>query len=115
MTEHLDVGVLSDYWLAILPAEIEEAVEKHLLGCDECGDRLREVIALAEGLRALARSGSLNVTVSDRFVSHATETGLKVREYAPAAGTGIQCTVSADDDLLIARWRRTCRLHHAWI
>lgn len=103
MTEHVDVGVLTDYWLAILPAEVEEPVEEHLLGCDECGDRLREVIALAEGLRALARSGSLNVTVTEQFVAHAAETGLRVREYAPPAGEGIPCTVAADDDLLIAR------------
>ena len=54
--------------------------------CDGCGDRLREAIALAEGLRALARSGSLQVVVSDRFVEHAAETGQRVREYAPPRG-----------------------------
>ena len=103
MTAHLDVPVLMDYWLAVLASDVEESVEEHLLACDECGGRLREVIALAESLRTLARSGSLNVTVSDEFVAHASHTGLRVREYAPPAGEGIQCTVSADDDLLVAR------------
>jgi hypothetical protein len=91
-----------DYWLALSSPD-DEAVETHLLMCDECGDRLREVIALAEGLRALARSGSLQVVISDRFVKRAEETGLRVREYAPLPGEGIPCTVAADDDLLVAR------------
>ena len=71
--------------------------------CDGCGDRLREVIALAEGLRALARSGALQVVISDYFVERAVETGLQVREYAPPPGGAIQCTVAADDDLLVSR------------
>lgn len=92
-----------DYWLAALPAPGEDAVEQHLMTCDECGDRLRETIALAEGLRTLARSGSLQVVVSEQFAQHAAETGLRVREYAPPRGASIQCTVAADDDLLVAR------------
>jgi hypothetical protein len=43
------------------------------------------------------------VVVSDRFVKRAAETGLRVREYAPPLGGGVQCTVVADDDLLVAR------------
>jgi hypothetical protein len=92
-----------DYWLAALPSGSEDAVEHHLMTCDTCGDRLRETIALADGLRALTRSGSLQVVISDRFVEHAAETGLRVREYAPPRGGGIPCTVAADDDLLVAR------------
>jgi hypothetical protein len=91
-----------DYWLAALSPPEEDAVEQHLMTCDQCGDRLR-VIALAESLRVLARSGSLNVIVSDQFVQHATETGMRVREYAPKRGESIQCAVAADDDLLLAR------------
>ena len=92
-----------DYWLAALPSAAEETVEQHLMTCDGCGDRLHEVIALAEGLRALARSGSLQVVVSDQFVKHAAETGLRVREYAVPPGESVPCTVAADDDLLVAR------------
>ena len=43
-------------------------------------------------------AGSLQVVVSDQFAKHATETGLRVREYAPPQGESIQCTVAADDD-----------------
>jgi hypothetical protein len=95
--------VLMDYWLAALPPADEPAVEEHLMTCDACGDRLRDAMALAEGLRALARSGTLQVVISDRFVTHAIETGVRVREYAAQIGDSIQCTVSADDDLLVAR------------
>ncbi len=92
-----------DYWLACLPSPAEDAIEEHLMTCDACGDRLRQVISLAESLGTLARSGSLMVVVSDRFVKHAAETGLRVREYAPARGESVQCTVAADDDMLVAR------------
>jgi putative zinc finger protein len=94
---------LMDYWLGLLSSTDEDAIEQHLMTCDPCGDRLRQVISLSEGLRTLARSGSLMVVVSDRFVKHAVETGLRVREYAPARGESIPCTVAADDDMLVAR------------
>ena len=95
--------ILMDYWLAALTASDEEAVEEHLLACDQCGDRLRETIALAEGLRTLAQSGSLVVVVADQTVKHAAASGQRVREYTALPGEGVQCTVSADDDLLVAR------------
>jgi len=96
-------AVLMDYWLAALPSADEEAVEQHLMTCDACGDRLRQTIRLAESLRTLARSGALHVILGDRFVEDATATGLRVREYAPPRGGEVQCTVSEDDDLLVAR------------
>jgi hypothetical protein len=99
----IDAVALMDYWLRALPALDEETVETHLIGCDACGDRLRAAIALAEGLRELTRSGMLRVVVSDEFVRHATESGQRVREYSAMPGDAVQCTVSADDDYLVAR------------
>jgi len=99
----IDATVLADYWLAALGDAEEEAVEEHLLGCDQCGARLREVIALAEGVHNLAREGCLRMVVSDAFLKRATEEGLRVREYAPPPGGGVQCTVTAEDDILIGR------------
>jgi hypothetical protein len=69
----IDAAVLADYWLGALAGREEEAVEEHLLVCDQCGARLREVIALAEGVRKLAREGSLRMVVSDAFVRRAAE------------------------------------------
>jgi hypothetical protein len=99
----VEADVLMDYWIGALPTGDQDAVEEHLMTCDVCGGRLRKAIALAGGLRALARSASLQVVTSDTFVKHAAETGLRVREYAPARGASVPCTVAADDDMLIAR------------
>lgn len=99
----LDLAVLADYWLAALPPAEEDTVEEHLFDCDECGKRLREAIALAEGLRDLARQGTLLMVVSDAFLKRVAEEGFRVREYAPPAGGQIACTVKAEDDFLIGR------------
>ena len=99
----IDAAVLADYWLAALPASKEETVEEHLFTCNQCGARLRELIALAEGVRKVTREGSLRMIVSDEFLKRAADEGLRIRQYAPPAGGGVQCTVTAEDDLLIAR------------
>jgi hypothetical protein len=102
-TSSIDAGILADYWLAMLESSEEEALEEHLLGCDDCGQRLREVIALAEGVRDLAREGSLRMVVSDTFLKRAAEGGLRVRQYSPSPGGSVDCTVTAEDDFLIGR------------
>ena len=99
----IDPAVLADYWLGALAAAEEETVELHLFDCDECGRRLREVMALAEGVRKIAREGSLRMVVGDVFLERAAAEGLRVRQYAPAPGGGVACTVTAEDDLLIGR------------
>ncbi len=99
----IDAAVLADYWLALLAHPEEEAVELHLLDCDQCGERLRGVMALADGVRKLAREGSLRMVVSDSFLKRVVEEGLRVREYALRAGGSVQCTVTAEDDFLVAR------------
>ena len=99
----VDTAVLADYWLGVLPEAEEGIIEEHLMACDACGARLREVIALAEGVRGLAQEGSLRMVVSDAFLRRAEEEGLRVRQYAPPRGGGVQCTVTAEDDILIGR------------
>jgi hypothetical protein len=99
----IESAILADYWLAVLNGSDDNAVEEHLLACDECGDRLREVIAMAEGIRALAREGSLRMIVSDEYLKRATSEGRHVRQYSVPAGGSVNCTVTAGDDILIAR------------
>ena len=100
----IDSAVLADYWVEALDASEEESIEEHLLDCDGCGDRLREIIALAEGVRELARGGSLRLVVSDEFVRRAAESGSQVRRYALPAGGSVNCTVAPGDDLLVTRF-----------
>jgi hypothetical protein len=102
-TSPIDASVLADYWLAALPPPEEDLVEEHLLSCDACGDVLREVIALAGAIREIARQGSLRMVVSEGFLQCAAREGLRIREYAPPPGGGVQCTVTPDDDLLVGR------------
>src|SRR5262249_44872523 len=79
------------------------AVEEHLFQCDGCGARLREMIALADGLRQLAREGSLRMVVSETFLKRAAEEGRTVRQYTASVGGRVECTVTAEDDFLIGR------------
>lgn len=99
----IDSAALGDYWLAALTPAEEALVEEHLFGCDACGDRLRELIALAEAIRKLASQGALRVVISDSFLECAAAHGLRVRQYSPPAGGSVNCTVTANDDLLIGR------------
>ena len=105
----IDAAILGDYWLAALAKTEEEAVEEHLFTCDECGTRLREVISLAEGVRKIARQGSLRMILSDAFLQRAAAEGLRVCQYAPPAGGSVQCTVTAEDDILIGRFAADLR------
>jgi hypothetical protein len=96
--------ILEDYWLADLSPSDEEAVEQHLLACDECSGRLRVVIGLAEGIRAVARGGTLRVVVTDAFLDRLAQEGLRVREYRVTPGGRVACTVTAEDDLVVGRF-----------
>src|SRR6185295_8978629 len=51
----------------------------------------------------LARKGSIRMIVSDVFLQRAAEGGLKVREYLVPSGGSVECTVTAEDDILIGR------------
>ena len=99
----LDAATLSDYWLGALEPAQEERVEEHLFACEECAARMEDVVAMAESVRRVAQEGSLMMVVSDVLLERAKESGARVREYAPAAGSSVQCTVTAEDDLLVGR------------
>jgi len=92
---------LLDWWTgeAADPRQLEE----HLLACDECAARLRRVAAVAEGIRALARTGRVPVVVLPAQLSKLQSEGRRIREYRVPAGGGVQCTVGPDDDVVLAR------------
>jgi hypothetical protein len=99
----VDAAVLSDYWLAALPPEEEERVEEHLLACDSCARELERIAALSEAIRTVVRQGRVRLVISREFLERLAAEGLRIRAYSPPAGGGVQCTVTAGDDLLVAR------------
>lgn len=100
---HLDAALLSDYWLGAITSEEETRVEEHVFTCEACTVLLEDVAQMAEGIRQVARSGALMTTVSEKFLEHASAEGLRIRQYAPPSGGSVQCTVTAEDDLLVGR------------
>ncbi len=102
-TAPCSLGVLSDYWLGELAAEVEAPLEEHLLGCDACSRRLAGVVELAAATRALARRGLLRVVVSDEHLARLAGAGLRLREYRVARGGSVACTITPEDDLVVAR------------
>jgi hypothetical protein len=99
----IDVATLFDYWFDGLPEADAERVELHLLECDPCGAVLRDLTALGDGVRLLARAGAFHVIVSPSFLEAASRQGLRVREYRVPPGGRVDCTVTAADDLVVSR------------
>ena len=103
--EPLALATLVDYWFGDLPAPDAEQIEEHLFECDACGDRLRGLVAIGDGVRRLAHEGAVQMIVTRSFLETAAREGLRTREYVVAPGESVACTVTAQDDLLIGRMR----------
>ena len=101
--EPLDLATLVDYWFGNLDGPDLDRVEEHLLECDACGSVLRSLMATGDGVRRLAREGAFGVVVGPSFLETASRQGLPVREYRVPAGGRVECTVTAEDDLLVGR------------
>lgn len=99
----LDWPSLIAYWLGELDPDTEARIEEHYLGCAECSARLDELSALAEGVRAVARASGVSAVVNEPFVRRLTEHGLHVREYRVPRNGSVNCTISPEDDFVVAR------------
>jgi hypothetical protein len=96
---------LVEYWLGELDDERTQAVDLHLLGCEPCGARLDELVALGEGVRAAFASGWVGTVVGAGFAQRLAERGLKVREHRVERNGSVNCSVAPDDDVVIGRLR----------
>ena len=94
---------LVDYWLEDREGADRDALEEHLLGCDSCSARLRGLVVLGDGIRRLAREGAIEMVITPSFLARATAEGLRTREYRVLPGGRVDCTVTGQDDLLVAR------------
>jgi hypothetical protein len=97
-----DAALLA-WWAGELAAPEQDRVEDHLLSCDECSGRGRALAAVAEGVRGLVRQGEMPTVLLPAVVERLRSEGRRVREYRVPAGGGVQCTVSPDDDVVLAR------------
>jgi hypothetical protein len=91
------------WWAGELTALEEERLEEHLLSCHGCVERGQRLADLAHGLQRLLRTGGLSVVVLPEVVERLEREGRQIREYRVRPGGGVQCTVSPDDDLVLAR------------
>jgi hypothetical protein len=99
----LDWDSLLAYWLGELDTDSAENIEEHYLGCAVCSRRLEQLAILARGVRTVARSSGVNMVVTEPFVRRLAEHGLHVREYRVPRNSAVNCTVTADDDIVVAR------------
>jgi hypothetical protein len=99
----LDLITLLDYWLAELPLSQQSDVEEHLLACDACSGELARLVGLADAVRSVARSGNVRAVVSESFLDRVANEGLRLRQYRLGPGESVECTVMANDDILVAR------------
>jgi hypothetical protein len=94
---------LAAYWLEELDGASEARAEAHYLGCDECSRRLEQLVALADGVRTLARTSGVTMIINDEFVRRLTAEGIPVREYRVPRNGSVGCTVTPEDVFLVGR------------
>lgn len=99
----LEWDTLLAYWLGELDPDSEANVEEHYLGCTNCSRRLEQLASLAQQLRVLTEKSEVNLVVSEAFVRRLSENGLQVREYRVPHNGSVNCTVTPDDDLVVAQ------------
>jgi hypothetical protein len=91
------------WWAGELEGPDQERLEEHLLSCDECSRRGHTLAGVAEGVRGLVRKGALSIAVLPAVVEQLQHEGRQIRQYRLRPGQGVQCTVSPDDDVVLAR------------
>ena len=99
---HPDIAALLDYWLGDTAPERAEALEAHWFGCAQCAARLEQLVQLCAGVQRLVRAGSVRAVVPAAFVERLRGTGARVREYQLDPGTSVSCTITPDDDFVVA-------------
>lgn len=90
------------WWAGELAAPEQDPLEEHLLSCDECARRGQTLAAVAEGLRGLVRQGEVPTAMPPAVIERLRQEGRRIREYRVRPGGGVQCTVSPDDDVVLA-------------
>ncbi|HEX6794090.1 MAG TPA: hypothetical protein VF304_09585 [Casimicrobiaceae bacterium] len=99
----IEQNTLVEYWLGELDEPTETRIDEHVLGCAICSHGLSEIVALADGIRSSFRHGAMRVFVTDAFVRTAAARGMRVREYRVPRNGSVNCSISAEDEMLVSR------------
>ena len=102
-TARLTDETLLAWWAGELEGPDQEQLEEHLFSCDECSRRGHTLAGVAEGVRGLVRKGALSTAILPAVVERLRDEGRRIREYSVRPGGGVQCTVSPEDDVVLAR------------
>ena len=113
MTEELRSGAscattpqeLLAYWLGELDAVHESRLDEHLFACSACAEQLGEIVAFGTAIRGELLRGDFGFVLPLAFVRRIKDAGLRVREYELEPGGSVQCTVTPNDDLVVAHLR----------
>ena len=100
--EAKDIQELLAYWLGELGEARELDVEKHLFMCRDCGARLKELIQLRTAVRAQLLNGAVRSVLSPQLIERLRDAGFRVREYRLQPGASVHCTVTSQDDFVVA-------------
>ena len=96
------MATLIAYWLQELEGAEESRLEEHLFACAECSARLQELARLGEGVKKVAQAGALTAIVSAPFIERLQAAGAHVRRYDVSPGGRVFCTVTPEDDAVVA-------------
>lgn len=99
----LTLGMLLAYWFGELDGEAEQQAEEHFLACDYCSGNLEALVAFGQGIRSVFETGMVSAILSPAFVERMKERGMQLREYPVSPGGKANCTITTQDDAVIAR------------
>jgi hypothetical protein len=93
---------LLGYWLGELDATRDAEIDEHLFACCTCGAAVSKLAALGDAVRALIAGGGASAVMPPGFVDRLKAAGLRVHEYRLEPQNSVACTITPQDDLVVA-------------
>jgi hypothetical protein len=92
---------LVSYWLGDVGQEEASQLEEQLFECPACSASLQVIADLGRAVRDATSHGMLHAILPPKFIAQ-LRSRLRVREYRLKAGSSVMCTVTPQDDLVVA-------------
>lgn len=97
----LSTETLVSYWLDEVADEEASQVEEQVFECRACSASLQAIADRGLAIRDAASNGRLHAILPPKFIAE-LRSRLRVREYRLKAGSTAMCTVTPQDDLVVA-------------